>query len=209
MYDAGTAEGWKSCVAQAAKDFVPAVPLDIPLRLTLVFYIGRPKSHRRTNGELKPNAPTWLTGKPDADNLRQGGHGRAHGDRHVEGRLAGGEAYGGEGLRQRPAWVRRDHRGHELGARRSRSIFGTPVWWQTFYEQNEANIEWARSTASPWLLCTEVSLGCGHCYARELAAFKYEAMIRAAYMKAGYPELENDAALGRQGAPHYHQGHVA
>lgn len=31
------------------------------------------------------------------------------------------------------------------------------------------NIEWADSTANGWTVCAEVSPGCGHCYARELA----------------------------------------
>lgn len=69
MYDAGTAEGWKSCVAAAAKEFIPPQPLAVPLRVTLVFYMPRPKSHFRTNGALKYNAPIWFTGKPDSDNL--------------------------------------------------------------------------------------------------------------------------------------------
>lgn len=69
MYDAGTAEGWKSCVAGAAKQFIPMEPLSVPLRVTLVFYMPRPKSHFRTNGELKESAPIWFTRKPDCDNL--------------------------------------------------------------------------------------------------------------------------------------------
>lgn len=69
VYDAKTAEGWKSCVAEAAKPHVPAVPLSGPLRLTLEFFMPRPKAHLRKNGERKPGAPDWHTGKPDCDNL--------------------------------------------------------------------------------------------------------------------------------------------
>ena len=69
MYDAGTAEGWKASVASAAKDFIPMEPLIIPLRVTLVFYMPRPKAHFKTNGLLKDSAPIWFTGKPDCDNL--------------------------------------------------------------------------------------------------------------------------------------------
>ncbi len=69
MYDAGTAEGWKSCVAAAAKEFLPGAPLEAALRLTLVFYLPRPKNHYRANATLKDWAPIWFTGKPDADNL--------------------------------------------------------------------------------------------------------------------------------------------
>lgn len=69
MYDAGTAEGWKSSVAGAAKEFLPATPVEIPLRLTLVFYMPRPKSHLNSKGNLKESAPVWFAGKPDSDNL--------------------------------------------------------------------------------------------------------------------------------------------
>lgn len=36
----------------------------------------------------------------------------------------------------------------------------------------KTNIEWATHTASPWFGCTEVSLGCTNCYARELTLQK-------------------------------------
>jgi Holliday junction resolvase RusA-like endonuclease len=39
-----------------------------PLRVDLTFYFPRPKSHFRSNGELKPTAPVWHTAKPDRDN---------------------------------------------------------------------------------------------------------------------------------------------
>ena len=39
-----------------------------PLRCDLTFYFPRPKSHFRSNGEVKPNAPKWHTAKPDRDN---------------------------------------------------------------------------------------------------------------------------------------------
>jgi Holliday junction resolvase RusA-like endonuclease len=39
-----------------------------PLRVDLTFFFPRPKAHFRSNGELKPNAPRWHTGKPDRDN---------------------------------------------------------------------------------------------------------------------------------------------
>jgi Holliday junction resolvase RusA-like endonuclease len=72
VYDAGTAEGWKSCVAQAAQPFLPTVPPETPMKLTLAFYMPRPKAHYRANGQLKPTAPVWFTQKPDADNLAKG-----------------------------------------------------------------------------------------------------------------------------------------
>ena len=68
VYDPGTADGWKLAVAdgwrqQDRKEFAAAV------RLNLVFYFRRPKSHFRTDGTLKPGAPKQHLSKPDADNL--------------------------------------------------------------------------------------------------------------------------------------------
>lgn len=71
VHEAGTAEHWKSQVAQAAKDFVPMPPLQGPLRVSIEFIFPRPKAHFRANGELKPNAPHWHTIKPDTDNLKK------------------------------------------------------------------------------------------------------------------------------------------
>lgn len=71
VYDSGTAEGWKGCIAVAAKDFIPAQPLEFPIRLTLIFYMPRPKSHFAKDGTIKPTAPSWFTSKPDNDNLEK------------------------------------------------------------------------------------------------------------------------------------------
>lgn len=71
MYDPATAEGWKSLIAGAAKEHVPFPPITGPVRLEIIFYMPRPKSHYRANGDLKPNAPRCHTGKPDLDNLEK------------------------------------------------------------------------------------------------------------------------------------------
>lgn len=69
VYDPGTAEGWKSCIAVAAKELEGRC-LHVPLSVTLTFYLPRPKSHFRSSGQLKPSAPVYMhDGKPDADNL--------------------------------------------------------------------------------------------------------------------------------------------
>lgn len=69
VYDPGTAEGWKSCIAMACKDIEGAM-ISSPLTVTLTFYMPRPKGHFRSNGALKPSAPVMLCAKkPDADNL--------------------------------------------------------------------------------------------------------------------------------------------
>lgn len=67
MYDPGTAEGWKSCVAAAARPHLPATPLEGPIRLYLSFRFERPKSHFTKKGK-RPDAPTYVAKKPDADN---------------------------------------------------------------------------------------------------------------------------------------------
>lgn len=77
-YNPKTADDWKMIVRNEAKKVwesepvrpfePPCSPWEGPLRVDLTFYFPRPKSHFRSNGLLKPNAPAWHTGKPDRDN---------------------------------------------------------------------------------------------------------------------------------------------
>lgn len=72
VYDAGSAEGWKSLVAIAAREHIPPEPIRRPLWVKLDFDMPRPKSHFRTGrnaGCLKEGATCWHEGKPDVDNL--------------------------------------------------------------------------------------------------------------------------------------------
>ncbi len=69
VFDAGTAEGWKSQVAQAAREVTPATAIAGPVRVELGFIFRRPKSHLRSNGEVKAGSPNHHVGKPDGDNL--------------------------------------------------------------------------------------------------------------------------------------------
>lgn len=69
VYDDGTAEGWKSQIASAAKDHRPESPMEGPVALSVTFFLSRTKSHFRSNGELKPGLSDKHTVKPDADNL--------------------------------------------------------------------------------------------------------------------------------------------
>jgi Holliday junction resolvase RusA-like endonuclease len=74
MYDAGTAEGWKGLIAVAAREHIPAKPLEGPLNVSIKFFFERPKSHYRTgkhSGELRPDAPIWHASKPDRDNAEK------------------------------------------------------------------------------------------------------------------------------------------
>lgn len=68
VFDPGTAEGWKSDLAVAARPHLPAAPLEGALEVRLAFWFARPKSHSTKRG-LRPDAPGWFTSKPDADNL--------------------------------------------------------------------------------------------------------------------------------------------
>lgn len=71
VYDPGTAEGWKACVAMAAKPHIEA-RITGPVRLTLSFRFPRPKSHfgkKQGHPILKESAPDFHTSKPDSDNL--------------------------------------------------------------------------------------------------------------------------------------------
>lgn len=67
---------WKHLVAQAAgESFVEAEPWAGPIRLTLTFYMPRPKGHFGTgrNADLiKESAPPFPTKKPDTLKLARG-----------------------------------------------------------------------------------------------------------------------------------------
>ena len=68
MYDPGTAEAWKSDIARACES-MQGLRLPDPIRLCVVFYFPRPKSHYRANGKLKDTAPRVIHDqKPDVDN---------------------------------------------------------------------------------------------------------------------------------------------
>ena len=72
VYDPGTAEGWKSAIAEEIREHLPEKPLEHPVWLSLVFVMPRPKLHYgsgKNAGKLKPDAPYYFTPKPDADNL--------------------------------------------------------------------------------------------------------------------------------------------
>lgn len=71
VYDPGSAEGWKSQIAIAARAHRPVGPLEIPICLSVTFFFRRPQSHYgtgRNRSTLKPSAPNEHTSKPDLDN---------------------------------------------------------------------------------------------------------------------------------------------
>ncbi len=76
LVDASGEKGkdWRGDVKHAARQEVKACGWQIPapnqpLFLTLMLLMPRPKSHYRKSGALKPNAPCWHTGRPDATKL--------------------------------------------------------------------------------------------------------------------------------------------
>lgn len=72
VFDAGTAEGWKSQVAVAARAFAPAFPILGPVKLRLDFVMRRPRSHYRSGKNadlLRLDAPLNHVATPDCDNL--------------------------------------------------------------------------------------------------------------------------------------------
>jgi len=72
VYDDGTAENWKSKIAEAAKPHIAGfVGFDGAVSIVMNFFMPRPKSHFRSNGQLKDGAPIWVTKKPDGDNLEK------------------------------------------------------------------------------------------------------------------------------------------
>ena len=74
VYDAGTAEHWKSEIATCARPFIPEKLLTGPVRVDLEFFFARPKSHYRAgkhSNELRKDAPCWHTTKPDKENAEK------------------------------------------------------------------------------------------------------------------------------------------
>ena len=66
IHDAGTAEGWKSCVAFAVHQAGPPPnPVDGPIRLSVAFLFKRPI---RLNKKSSPPGRIPHTAKPDIDN---------------------------------------------------------------------------------------------------------------------------------------------
>ncbi len=72
VYDAGTAEGWKSQIAEAARPFLPAEPLSGPVSVELDLWLRRPLGHfvagARERG-FKKTAPTFHSSAGDPDNF--------------------------------------------------------------------------------------------------------------------------------------------
>lgn len=74
IFDPGTAEGWKSQIAQAINNHLPDQPITDPVMVTMLFKFERPKSHYTSKGALTKSAKEFKqfhTCKPDFDNLEK------------------------------------------------------------------------------------------------------------------------------------------
>lgn len=74
VYDPGTSENWKSCIAIAAKPFLPLARIAVPVFVECTFLLPRPKNHFGTGSKsaiLRPDAPYFCARKPDLDNYEK------------------------------------------------------------------------------------------------------------------------------------------
>ena len=69
VYTPDSAESWKQSVRKQALTNAPECFTAAPIRISLDFFLPRPKSHYKRDGSLKPNARIWHQNKPDIDNL--------------------------------------------------------------------------------------------------------------------------------------------
>lgn len=74
IHEDGSAEGWKSAVAEIMIPRLPGEPWLGAIRIRMDWLFDRPKSHfgtGRNAGFLKPSAPVFKTSKPDTDNAEK------------------------------------------------------------------------------------------------------------------------------------------
>ncbi len=62
-------KNWRSVVSMVGRDSYRGDPVEEAMAVEVVFVMPRIKGHFRSNGELKPNAPTYHTVKPDGSKL--------------------------------------------------------------------------------------------------------------------------------------------
>jgi len=65
VYDDGSVEGWKGCIALAARPHIPTTPITGPVKLELAIYLHRPQRFCR---KCDVPHPIPAECKPDADN---------------------------------------------------------------------------------------------------------------------------------------------
>ncbi len=70
-HDNKNLQGWTGRVAWAAAAAWHGLPTERPMAVELVIWKSRPKKHYRTNGQLKPDAPTHPATYPDAEKVER------------------------------------------------------------------------------------------------------------------------------------------
>jgi len=68
VYDAGSAENWKGCIALAANPHLPASPITGPVAVCIHYQMPRPKNLMR---KRDPEGQFPHTKKPDLDNMNK------------------------------------------------------------------------------------------------------------------------------------------
>jgi crossover junction endodeoxyribonuclease RusA len=69
VYTPDSAESWKQAVRLQATTNAPESVVAHPVRVSLDFFLTRPKAHYKRDGSVKANSPVWHCKKPDLDNL--------------------------------------------------------------------------------------------------------------------------------------------
>ena len=69
VYTPDSAESWKQAVRQQATANALESLMSHPVRVSLDFFLPRPKTHLKRDGSVKENQPIWHCKKPDLDNL--------------------------------------------------------------------------------------------------------------------------------------------
>jgi len=69
VYTPDSAESWKQAVRQQAVANAPESVVAHPVRVSMGFFLPRPKAHHKRDGSVKANSPVWHCKKPDLDNL--------------------------------------------------------------------------------------------------------------------------------------------
>jgi Holliday junction resolvase RusA-like endonuclease len=62
-------KSWRQELVDAMQRTKPAKPLDGPVAVSVIIYVPRPRTHYRTNGELKPGAPALPASGRDIDKI--------------------------------------------------------------------------------------------------------------------------------------------
>lgn len=69
VYTPDSAETWKQAVRRETIANAPESVVAHPVRVSMDFFLPRPKAHHKKDGSVKSNSPVWHCKKPDLDNL--------------------------------------------------------------------------------------------------------------------------------------------